>query len=250
MWFHTCMQTHTKTHPGQLERVCGHTIARRGCTFLLNNNRENWISRGLGRTEWNACPKFMTLPSVNAANVSHFHSTTCFAQTSHRERIQNRSALCARSWQCFKLNVYFLFWLLLRLFLVLERCGAAECFRAKLNWRVWFPFGHIVYFTCACLWNVLFNSVNTMSVCVCVRVLGCKSMISCFWFVVNVGLIRTVLFSYSRIHTHNICLPLGAVCKSDQGVEYSPFPLEEISVPCPPISLFSKNTKLPCLFSF
>lgn len=111
MWFHThaSMQTCTKTHPGQLERVCCHTIARRGCTFLLNNNWENWISCGLGRTDWNACPKFMTLPSVNAANVSHFHSSTCFALTSHHGWIQNRSALRAHSLHCFKPNVYFYF---------------------------------------------------------------------------------------------------------------------------------------------
>lgn len=93
---HAC-KTCTKTHPGQLERVCCHTIAWRGCTILLNNNRENWISCGLGRTDWNACPKFMMLPSVNAANVSRFHSTTCFAPTSYHGWIQNRSALRARS---------------------------------------------------------------------------------------------------------------------------------------------------------
>lgn len=80
-----------------------------------------------------------------------------------------------------------------------------------------------------------------MSVCVCVC-LGCKSMITCFWFAVDVGLIRTVLFSFLRIHTHNICLPLGVVCKSDHGVECTPSLLEEISIPCPSdLSLFKKT---------
>lgn len=43
---------------------------------------------------------------------------------------------------------------------------------------------------------------------------GCKSTITCFWFAV---LARPMQFSFLflQIDTHNICLPLGAVCKSN-----------------------------------
>lgn len=95
-------------------------------------------------------------------------------------------------------------------------CGNAECFPAKFNRSVCFSFPvlsilHVrVYERPSRFCQHCVSVFRKAYVCVS----GCKSTITRFWFAV---LARSVQFSFLflQIDTHDICLPLGAVCKSN-----------------------------------